>query len=101
MTFRNVSIVRLGYRRSAPALSWDDGFFLWMKDWCCRIILIALFLTMSGCTRAAFMAANLPTYFDNIAIVHDRAYGPELSQKLDVYVPADLRDKPLEVIVFF
>ena len=42
---------------------------------------------MSGCTWAAFMAANLPTYLDNIAGVHDRAYGPESLQKLDIYIP--------------
>ncbi|MDI3462866.1 MAG: hypothetical protein OJF50_001687 [Nitrospira sp.] len=34
-------------------------------------------------------------------MVHDRAYGPEPSQKLDMYVPADPKSRPMEVIVFF
>lgn len=72
-----------------------------LRDWRCRIALLALLLlTMSGCTKAAFIAANWPTYFDNIAVVHDRAYGPEPSQKLDMYVPIDLQNKQIDVIVF-
>ena len=47
------------------------------------------------------MAANLPTHFDRVTVVHDRAYGPEPSQTLDLYVPADPKDKQMEVIVFF
>lgn len=47
------------------------------------------------------MAANLPTYFDHIAVVRDRSYGPEPSQKLDIYVPADPKNRPIDVIVFF
>lgn len=93
MTFRNVSAVSLWYGRSVPVLSWDDGPFLW-------IVLVVLLLMMPGCTRAAFVAANLPTYFDHVA-VHDRAYGPERSQKLDIHVPADPGDKQRDVIVFF
>jgi acetyl esterase/lipase len=72
-----------------------------LKDWRGRVALLALLLTMSSCTRAAFMAANLPTYFDNIAVVHDRAYGPEPMQTLDMYIPADPKAKQMEVIVFF
>lgn len=34
-------------------------------------------------------------------VVNDVAYGPERSQKLDIYIPADFRDKNLDVIVFF
>ncbi|HWF62400.1 MAG TPA: alpha/beta hydrolase [Nitrospira sp.] len=56
---------------------------------------------MSGCTRVAFLAANLPTYFGTLAVVHDLAYGPEPSQKLDIDVPVDPTDKPMDVIVFF
>ncbi len=88
-----MSAVSFCHRRSGPVLSWDDGPFLW-------IVLVALLSTMSGCTRAAFVAANLPTYFDHVT-VHNRAYGPERSQNLDIYVPADSRDTHRDVIVFF
>ena len=47
------------------------------------------------------MAANLPTHFDRVTVVHEQAYGPEPSQTLDLYVPADPKDKQMEVIVFF
>jgi acetyl esterase/lipase len=47
------------------------------------------------------MAANLPTYFNRITIAHDRAYGAEPLQKLDVYLPADPKNKQMDVIVFF
>ncbi|PZR81463.1 MAG: esterase [Hyphomicrobiales bacterium] len=47
------------------------------------------------------MAANLPTRFDDMDVVHSLAYGPEPSQKLDIYIPADAIDKKLDVIVFF
>jgi acetyl esterase/lipase len=68
---------------------------------CCRIAFLGLLLATPACTQAAFMAANLPTHFDNTIVVHDTAYGPEPSQKLDLYIPADAKDKPLDVIVFF
>ncbi|MBI5673070.1 MAG: alpha/beta hydrolase, partial [Nitrospirae bacterium] len=36
-----------------------------------------------------------------MAVEHDRVYGPEPSQKLDIYVPANPKDKQLDVLVFF
>ena len=65
------------------------------------ILLLALLLMMSGCTHGAFTVANLPTHLVEMTVEHDLAYGPELPQKLDIYVPADPKDKQLDVIVFF
>lgn len=72
-----------------------------LKDWHRLIGLMTLLLTMCGCTSAAFMAANLPTYFDDIAVVHDLAYGPDSSQTLDIYASANPNGKQMEVIIFF
>ncbi|NJL18432.1 MAG: alpha/beta hydrolase [Nitrospira sp.] len=66
-----------------------------------RISLLGVLLTMSACTQTAFVAANLPTHFDSTAVVQDRAYGPDPTQKLDLYIPADNTKKPFEVVVFF
>jgi acetyl esterase/lipase len=65
-----------------------------------QITLLGLLLATSACTTAAFIAANLPTHFDRVTVVHDLAYGPEPSQTLDMYVPAGPKDKQMEVIVF-
>jgi len=67
----------------------------------CRLAFLILLLVTSACAQAAFTAANLPTHFEDIVVVPDRAYGPEPSQKLDIYIPADATDKQLDVIVFF
>ncbi|MEK6587136.1 MAG: alpha/beta hydrolase, partial [Nitrospirota bacterium] len=56
---------------------------------------------MSACTQAAFTTANLPTHLVEMAVEHDRAYGSELLQKLDVYIPANTMEKQLDVLVFF
>jgi acetyl esterase/lipase len=72
-----------------------------LKEWRYRIALLALLLTMSGCTQAAFTAANLPTRLVEMAVERDRAYGPDPSHKLDIYVPANAEAKQLDVIVFF
>ncbi len=73
-----------------------------LKDRRCWIAFLALLLlTMSGCTGAAFIGPICLPISTNIAVVHDRAYGPEPSQKLDMYVPADPKSRPMEVIVFF
>ena len=70
-----------------------------LKDWHRLIGLMTLLLAM-GCTRAAFMAANLPTYFDDIAVVRDLAYGPDPLQTLDIYASAGPNGTPMEVIIF-
>jgi acetyl esterase/lipase len=72
-----------------------------LKDRCSRILLLAPLLVMSACTQAAFTAANLPTHLVEMAVEHDQAYGPDPSQKLDIYVPANSKDKQLDIIVFF
>lgn len=66
-----------------------------------QIWLLGVLLTMSGCTRTALVAANLPTHFDATVVVKDQVYGPDPAQKLDLYIPADNTKKPFEVVVFF
>ena len=46
------------------------------------------------------MVANLPTHFASMTVVPDRTYGPEPSQKLDLYIPAHPKEQSHEVIVF-
>ncbi len=72
-----------------------------LKDRCSRILLLAPLFMMSACTQAAFTAANLPTHLVEMTVQHDQPYGPEPSQKLDMYVPVNPKDKQLDVIVFF
>ena len=72
-----------------------------MKYFLYRITLISFLLTTSACTQVAFTAINLPSRFDDMEVAHDLSYGPEPSQKLDIYMPADAQDKNLDVIVFF
>lgn len=63
----------------------------------------ALLLSMallSGCTSAAFLAANLPTAFDAYEREAGLAYGPEARQQLDLYVPKVSSNEPRAVIVF-
>lgn len=72
-----------------------------LKNWYCKILLLGFPLAISACTQAAFTAANLPTHLVEMTVEHDRAYGPMPSQKLDLYVPADPKDKHMDVIVFF
>ena len=55
---------------------------------------------LSGCTGAAFFAANLPTAFGPYERTAGLAYGPEPRQKLDVYVPDAPSAEPRTVIVF-
>lgn len=72
-----------------------------LRDWCYHVIVLGLLLMMSACTQTAFLAANLPTHLVTLDVEHDRTYGPEPSQKLDIYMSARGQKTPLEVIVFF
>lgn len=72
-----------------------------LNDWRYRILLLSFPLAISACTQAAFTAANLPTHLAEMTVEHDRAYGSEPLQKLDVYIPANTREKQLDVVVFF
>ena len=65
------------------------------------IALSAGLLAVGACSQAVFTLANLPTHFDDMTVVRDQAYGPLPSQNLDIYMPANAKDKPLDVIVFF
>ncbi len=72
-----------------------------MKYLFCQLAFLSLPLLTSACNQAAFTAANLPTHFDDMVVVPDRAYGSEPLQTLDIYIPAGAKDRQLEVIVFF
>ena len=64
-----------------------------------RTLLTALGATaVTGCTRLALMAVNLPAAFGDYQRLVDRAYGPDSRQRLDVYVPgAHSARRPLVV----
>ncbi len=72
-----------------------------LKHWHCRILLLGFLYALSACTQAAFTVANLPVHLVEMTVQHDQPYGPEPSQKLDMYLPVDPKDKQLDVIVFF
>ncbi len=55
---------------------------------------------LSGCTAAAFFAANVPSAFGPYERTADLAYGPESRQQLDVYVPDAPAAEPRTVVVF-
>ncbi len=66
-------------------------------------VLPALLLSiglLSGCTSAAFLAANLPTAFGGYERTGGLAYGLETRQELDLYVPEAPATEPRAVIVF-
>jgi acetyl esterase/lipase len=70
------------------------------------LTLLTLLLTplLSGCTRAAFVAVNIPAWFSPHRTVRDVAYGDKPNQKLDIYIPASVDPNsnapPRDVIVF-
>ncbi|MGZ8404897.1 MAG: hypothetical protein ACXW38_04435, partial [Nitrospira sp.] len=72
-----------------------------LKHWHCRILLLGFLYALSACTQAAFTVANLPAHLVKMTVKHDQPYGPEPSQRLDMYLPVDPKDKQLDVIVFF
>ncbi len=63
-------------------------------------LLFGVLVAISGCTQVAFMAVNFPTHFSSMTVVRDQPYGPDRLQKLDLYLPSDLKEKPFDVIVF-
>ena len=71
-----------------------------MKLYCAWALLIGFVVTISGCTRLAFMTANFPTHFSKTTVIPDHRYGPDSLQKLDLYLPSNSVEKPLDVIVF-
>lgn len=72
-----------------------------LKAWRYEVMLLTALLSTAACTQTAFFVANLPTHFNETLIVHDRAYGPDPAQKLDIYAPSHARETSLDVIVFF
>jgi len=62
-------------------------------------LLLAAYLA-SGCTPAAFVAANVPSAFGPYERAVGLSYGPDPRQQLDVYVPEGQAATPRAVIVF-
>lgn len=62
-------------------------------------VLLAAHL-LSGCTAAAFVAANVPSAFGPHQRLEGIAYGAEARQRLDVYVPEGKPAERRPVIVF-
>lgn len=74
----------------------DDRLKRWLHVLFCGVV-----STISGCTPAAFMAANFPTHFNNTTVLHDQTYGPDHLHTLDLYLPRNPTEQPVDVIVFF
>ena len=89
-------------RQSAPPPKLDKASCSMntLLHWRLKIAFLAILLTATSCTQAAFMTVNLPSQFESLSVKHDFGYGPDPSQKLDIYVPIDTEEKLLEVIVF-
>ncbi|MCP9442833.1 MAG: alpha/beta hydrolase [Nitrospira sp.] len=60
-----------------------------------------LLFALTACSSTAFTLANLPTLFQEIAVMQDQTYGPDPSHLLDIYTSAHDLHQPREVIVFF
>ncbi len=63
---------------------------------------LSLALFTSACTQINMAIVNAPTYFDDVKIVKNIAFGKEKWQRLDIYTPPDTApDKKFPVIVFY
>ena len=58
-------------------------------------------LVATGCSRVAFLAANVPAVFGAYRRHHDVAYGPGPQHRLDVYVPHGAAATPRPLVVFW
>lgn len=66
-----------------------------------RVLSFVALLLTSACTQVGLFAANAPTAFNDVQVTRDVAFGAEPTAKLDIYTPADAKNGPLDVIVFF
>lgn len=66
-----------------------------------KVILALSSLFFVGCTKIGLDISNIPTSFTTHKIVTDIAYGEKEIQKLDIYIPQNIENKKLPVIVFF
>ena len=57
--------------------------------------------TSAGCSRAGFLAVNVPAVFGAYERHTDIAYGDAPQQRLDVYVPTGAGHAPRAVVVFW
>ena len=62
------------------------------------IILVALCLMLSACTNTALYLVNAIARFGDYTVSEDIAYGPQASNRLDLYIPLA---KPKATIMFF
>jgi acetyl esterase/lipase len=58
-------------------------------------------LTLSACTKLAFIAVNVPASFGAYQRYTGIAYGRDPQQRLDVYVPDGIAPAPRPMVVFF
>lgn len=58
-------------------------------------------IAAAGCSRVAFMAANVPAAFGAYKRYADIAYGADLQHRLDVYVPDRVSKEPRPLVVFW
>lgn len=63
-----------------------------------RVAFLSLLAPLAGCSPASFLNSFIPS--DDYRVERDLSYGPKPRQRLDVYVPNDLK-APAPVIVFF
>jgi acetyl esterase/lipase len=62
-------------------------------------ILLAVLFALAGCRASLFLAANIPSDFAHESRHLDLPYGDDARQRLDVYSPLGLQDRP--VVVFW
>lgn len=65
-----------------------------------KILLLIVPILLSACTQASLAVVNLPARFDDSEVVSDIAYGTDVTQKLDIYIPVHTAGKAMDVIVF-
>ena len=58
-------------------------------------------LAAAGCSRLAFVAANVAGAFGNYRRHPDIPYGPDHQHRVDVYVPEKITPEPRPLVVFW
>jgi acetyl esterase/lipase len=61
------------------------------------VTMLAAAGAVGGCSRAAFVAANLPTHFGAHTRLRNLAYGPNARHRLDVYLPARIASRTMVI----
>jgi len=64
-------------------------------------IILITSLVLTACSNLLFKAANVPVLSYDGKIIENVEYGVLARQQLDIYIPSNLSDEALPVIVFF